>query len=561
MSRSETVRNRKQSIIAGGLISSAGLFFAKFIGLFYAVPFNTLLGSDPNIAIYGVSYQIYSYVLNICTAGLPFAIATMVARYSSRGDYQTTLLVKKLSTQLMIGLGLVAMLVMIACSSFLAPIVITDSGNAVPTMRIVLILISFALFFVPMLSSLRGFYQGLKHMDVYALSQVLEQIARIAFLLMASAIAIYMFNQDHVWSVYFGALAASISAILAIVHLRFYDRKCMPQMKKMAKEQTVCANTDKREILRELCFIALPYFFSAVLGYSDTIINTIFLSNGIQAHYRLLDGVDVLSGDRLNEATTIIGAVNYGVLKLMSIPMILAPGFSSAIIPHITSAITLHKTKLIQKNIRDCVEIILYVGLPVSFCLFVFAKPIYAVLFDTGNEATLELSAQVLQWFSIEAFVCTIGPVFTSLMMVVGLRKLNLRNQLIMVALKFICTYPMLIWLGYQGLVLSSLFASAIYIYLQAAALTKRYHMDWKNTYRKLFIIVLGMVVLYGVAQLCAMAGLKGYGDGRLLGGIQLALAGTISMFAYVAFTYVFGIPQMLFHMDIRTLLKKVKRK
>lgn len=557
---SNTVKNRKQSIIAGGLISSAGLFFAKFIGLFYAVPFNTLLGADTNIAIYGVSYQIYSYVLNICTAGLPFAIATMVARYSSRGDYQTTLLIKKLSSKLMMGLGFVAMLVMIVCASPLAPIVITDSENSISTMRIVLILISFALFFVPMLSSLRGFYQGLKHMDVYALSQVLEQIARIAFLLSMSAIAVYALHQDHVWSVYFGALAASIAAILAIIHLKFYDRKCMPEIRRMAKEQSVCSNTDKREIVRELIYISLPYLFSAVLGYSDTIINTFFLSNGLQAHYRMLDGTEVLSTARLAEATTIIGAVNYGVLKLMSIPMILAPGFSSAIIPHITSAITLHKTKLVQKNIRDCVDIICYVGLPVSFCLFAFAKPIYSVLFYPGSDESLEICAQVLQWFSIEAFVCTIGPVFTSLLMAVGLRRLNLRNQIISVTLKFLLTYPMLVWLGFQGIVLSSLFASAFYIFLQAAALTKRYHINWQNTFRRLMIILLGMLLLYAVAMLCDRIGLKGYGEGRVLGGLQLAVSGSLSMLAYFAFTYFFGIPQSLLHIDIKRMIKKVRK-
>ena len=53
--------NKKQSMIAGALISSAGIFVAKFIGLFYAVPFNTLLGNEANVAMYGVAYNIYSF--------------------------------------------------------------------------------------------------------------------------------------------------------------------------------------------------------------------------------------------------------------------------------------------------------------------------------------------------------------------------------------------------------------------------------------------------------------------------------------------------------------------
>ena len=101
MSKNMDVSKRKQSIIAGGLISSAGIFFAKFIGLFYAVPYNSMLGTADNLAYYGVAFNIYSYLLNICTAGFPFAIATLIAKYSTRGDYQTSLLIKKLSASLM----------------------------------------------------------------------------------------------------------------------------------------------------------------------------------------------------------------------------------------------------------------------------------------------------------------------------------------------------------------------------------------------------------------------------------------------------------------------------
>ncbi len=90
----QEANKRKQSIIAGGLISTAGIFFAKFLGLFYAVPFNSILGGGVNVAIYGVAFNIYNYVLNICLAGIPFAIATLVAKYASRGDYQTAILQK-----------------------------------------------------------------------------------------------------------------------------------------------------------------------------------------------------------------------------------------------------------------------------------------------------------------------------------------------------------------------------------------------------------------------------------------------------------------------------------
>lgn len=569
MSNQKAISNRKQSIITGALISSAGIFVAKFIGLFYAVPFNTLLGNEANVAMYGVAYNIYSYLLNIFTAGFPFAVATMVAKYTSKGDYRTSLMIRKLSTLVMICFGAFAMLLVILFSSPLAKLVLptSDVGVAqaigylkpatqivstsadISTMRLVLILISFALFFVPVLSATRGFYQGLKEMEVYALSQVLEQIARVAFLLILSAIAIYVFHYGHVWSVYFGVISTSVAAILAFLHLKFYDRKTMPTMRKMAKEQEIVANTDRKAILQELVMIAMPYLFSAILGYSDTIVNTVFLKNGLEAH-----------GNTGQEIVLITGCINYGVLKLMSIPMILAPGFSSAIIPHITSALAKQDYKQIRKNIRDCFDIVLYIGVPISFCLFIYAKPLYDILFPPANPGDLEVCAEILKWFSIEALFSTINPVITALMMAVGQRKLCIRFQVIMVSIKFILSYPMLYFFGYSGVVISSMISMGFYLIMGMYSLAHQYHVNWKYTLHKFFIIVLGCTVMFLLAWLCELIGLKGYGQGRMIGIVQLGVSGIIALGGYIVLTGIFQLPQTLFHIDLNRINKKVKR-
>ena len=569
MSKQKAISNKKQSIITGALISSAGIFIAKFIGLFYAVPFNTLLGNEANVAMYGVAYNIYSYVLNIFTAGFPFAVATMIAKYTSKGDYQTSLMVRKLATRVMICFGTFAMLLVIVFSSPLAKMVlpVSDIGTAqaigylkpatqiisssadVSTMRLVLILISFALFFVPVLSATRGFYQGLKEMEVYALSQVLEQIARVAFLLIMSAVAIYVFNYGHVWSVYFGVISTSVAAVLAFLHLKLYDRKTMPGLKRMAKEQEIQANTNHKEIMQELVMIAMPYLFSAILGYSDTIINTVFLKNGLEAH-----------GNTGQEIVLITGCINYGVLKLMSIPMILAPGFSSAIIPHITSALAKRDYKQIRKNIRDCFDIVLYIGVPISFCLFLFARPLYDILFPPSSTADLEVCADILKWFSIEALFSTINPVVTALMMAVGQRKLCIRFQVIMVTIKFALSYPMLYYFGYPGVVLSSMAAMGFYLIMGMYSLAHQYQVNWKYTFHKFMIIVLGCTFMFLLAWVCELIGLKGYGQGRLIGIVQLGISGIIAVGGYVALTGIFQLPQTLFHINMKNIVGKIRR-
>lgn len=555
--KNEVMSKQKQSIVIGGLISSAGIFFAKFIGLFYAIPFNSLLHTSENIAIYGVAFSIYTYVLNICTAGFPFAIATLVAKYAAQGDMQTSLLIKRLSNRLMIGLGLVAMLFMIVMSAPFASMLLPEGATNMDAMRNVLIIIAVALFVVPILSGMRGFYQGLKHMEVYALSQVLEQFARVAFLLGASAIAVYMFHADHVWSVYFGAMSTSIAAVLAILHIKLYDHKQMKEIKSRMEHRKVVHKSDQCGLYKELVFIAFPFLISAILGYCDNIINTFYLKNGLEAYY-MKDGA--LSAHASQEVILVVGAINYGVLKLMSIPMILAPGFTSAIIPHITSALTNQQYALVRKNIYECIEIVLYIGIPISFCLFAYAKPIYACMFPPAGsdmiaaQEALELCADVLRWFSVDAFLGTIAPIFTTLLMAVEMRKKNLRNLAINAGIKLMITYPMLAWFGYPGMIMASIISMGTLILLSAHALSKQFELKWIYTLRKLLVILIGIAGLYGCSMLLSSMGLVGYGNGRLIGICQLGINGLISLTMYFGITYFFGLPQNLLHLDFKKL-------
>lgn len=531
-------QKRKQSIIAGGLISSAGIFISKLIGIVYVIPFNTILQTSENLSYYGISYQIYSYILNVCTAGFPFAIATLIAKYSSRGDYKTSLLIKKLSSSLMMTFGFLSMVFLMLFSKPLAGFLNVGGEAETLIMRNVLIVISIALFFVPILSSIRGFYQGLKEMEIFALSQVIEQISRVIFLLLASAIAVYIFQADRVWAVYYGVLAASVSAILAIIQIKFYDRKRMKDIRLLAKQQVVESNNDKKTILMEMIYIAFPYLLVAILGYSDSMINVMFLPSGLAAN-----GVSVA------DSQTIIGAVTVGINKLMAIPMILAPGFSAAIIPYITTARTKGNFKLIRKNMQECVDSVLYIAIPISFCLFAFAKPIYYVLFDSG--ATLDLTSSVLKWYSIEAFCSTIAPIFTALMMAVGLRKRNIQFQAVMMLLKLILTYPLISWFGIAGAVLSSLLSLGTFVMLNVYQLSKDFGVHWMYSARKVLFMILGIVGIAAVAWLCDVVGLKGYGVGRVMALFQLAVSGSLAILVYFGITAFFQIPQTIFHIKL----------
>ena len=345
---------------------------------------------------------------------------------------------------------------------------------------------------------------------------------------------------------YFGVLSASVAAIIAILHLKFYDRKQMRVLRQKVKEQSDpdMSQSHAKEVLRELCMVALPLSviglvrvqrFDSSIRYSSTAV----------CRCMAIDSETIIA---------VTGAINYGVLKLIAIPQILAPGFSAAIIPHLSEALTRNDHRRVRRSIRECVEIVLYIGLPISFCLFAYAKPLYYVMFTTQS---LDISAQVLRWYSIEAFFSTIAPIFTSLMMAVGLRYRALKYVGVHFVIKMVLTMPLIAWIGYPGTILSDIVAYTTMIVCDAIELKKRFQVRWKYTLRRLLFMVIATGVLYLVCLFFEWLGFGNCEAGRVMTLVQLAISGGCALLVYLLVSYVFQLPQVIFHIDLKKLLHR----
>lgn len=534
--------NRKQSVLMGGLISSAGIFISKFLGLLYVVPFNSILQTFENQSYYSQTYNIYSYILNIATAGLPFAIATLVARYASRNDYRTCLLVKKISFYTMTVLGLVCMAIMLLCSGLIANRVCPTDGD-IEIMRNSIIMISFAVFIIPILSSIRGFYQGLKELQIYSISQVLEQLVRIIFLLTIGALLVFVFNQDAVWALYFSILAASVSGLLTIFYIRWKGKDKLNEVKKLAAHQELKTQADPKEIFKELVYVAIPFLMLSIFDYSDTIINQMDLKPGLEAYSQMTYSSDLSS------------AIFMHATKIIAIPMILAPGFSAAIIPYITTAMENKNVKLVKKYILDCIDSVIYISTPVCFALFVFAQPIMYCLFGDAN---LELDTFVLKWYALEALCATICPIFSSIVTAIGYRKKIVINTAIFAITKLAINRLFISLMGVPGMVLSSFVAYTIFTILNVYIIQRYYHVNWKYTFRKIIFIVIGIVGFYLVSLLFNMIGWVDYTGSRILSLVYLGIMGITCCLVYFGITAFCNIPQSIFHFNLRDIFNKV---
>ncbi|MBR3839774.1 MAG: oligosaccharide flippase family protein [Erysipelotrichales bacterium] len=535
---------KKQSLILGALIGSAGIFLTKFIGMIYVIPFNALVG-EGNMAFYSYAYRTYTYILNVSSAGFPFAIAALVAKYMVKDDYDTVLAIRRISFYIMSLFGMIGMFGLILMSTPLAQIVspIDASIEYLNIVKTCYCIISLALFFVPVLSVYRGFYQGLKELTLYAQSQVVEQVVRVVFLLVAGFISVYVFKSNRIMAVYFAVLSTSIAAVVAIIQFVFRDRVVFKDLKEKANRKVT--KDEYKRILNEMLQYALPYMIVSILGYSYFIIDMLVFNRTMGLRGEI-------------NADLIYGIINMNVDKLTSIPMAVAPGFSVAVVPYISASYEEKNYPQASRYVNEAIITSLYLALPLTLVLASLSKPLYYIFY--GATYT-ELDGEILRWYSLDGLASTISPVITSITMALGLRKQNMKNVAIGIFIKLVSVVPLIYLLGYPGACLSSVIGTLSGCLLNFLDVNRRVEVPKRDFINSLSKIVLCLLFTQIVFVLGQKLGLVIVNQGRVIGLIQFIVLGGFGAVTYLISSFYFKLPQYILHKSTDELLTMIRLK
>ena len=535
---------RSQSLIAGGLTSSAGIFICKILGIVYIPFLASLAGSTATLNFYKQAYGYYEWIMLISLAGVPYAIATLVAKYHGTKDYKTMLLVRKIGMSVMLVLGFSAMILFMSLSGVIANLTtsIHTSPEDIQKTINVYIIVSLALFTVPLLSGQRGFFQGIKDFKTYAFSQVLEQVARVAFMIAMGSLAVYVFGYDGIWAVYFAVGSAAFSAVVAIVHLSFFHRDSVNEIKELAKSQEK-PEVEKKMIIREFFYFSIPYLLFAFFGNSNLIAHNLFFERALDIRNVDVDLIHVL-GSMVGTTTS----------KITSIPQVLAVGFSPAIIPFITEAFERKDLASLKKNIVDALQTVLYICAPVCFFILVIPTEIYYIMYGTDYV----LGGEVLRWATLTAFFGTLSPVCNSLMMALRFRKQNLIILAIGYFLKLGIIVPFIAWFGYPGDFLSTTVVSVLVITLDLIIIWRHYRIDMKELLKNTSLMMIALVVAFLAVCLLQQTPLNVLNFKRSIGLLVLGVYGIVGLSIYFIITSYFKLPEKILGFRILDGFKRI---
>lgn len=417
-------------LVKGTFLLTAATMISRVLGLLYYFPFIWLVGIQ-GAALYAYAYNPYVVLLSVATVGLPLAVSKFVSKYNALGDYKTGRKLFYSGIIVMLATGFVTFLILFLSAEAIAPVFIGEgdsTGNRLEDVAFVIRVVSFALLVVPVMSLIRGYFQGFNSMGPTAVSQVVEQLVRILFILISSFIIMVVLKGERTTAVAFAVFAAYVGALGGLAVLIWYWWKRKPYLDKLVQESTVEHNISLFSMYKELLSYAIPF---VIVGLAIPI-------------YQQIDTLTMVktliqTGMTQAEAEAVFATVNQTTNKIIMIPVSLATALGLTLIPTITKTYTEKNQIKLQQQISQTYQMLLYLTLPAAVGLSVLAYSAYGALYGLNDVA---LGGEILRWYAPTAVLFALFTASAAILQGINRQKLAVLSLLCGVLVKMLFNRP-----------------------------------------------------------------------------------------------------------------------
>lgn len=432
-------------LLRGTFILTMGTIISKVLGLFYVIPFYQIV-KEEGTALYSYSYIPYTIFLSIAVAGVPLAVSKFIAKYNALGEYAVGRKLFKSGLVVMLSSGFAAFLVMYLSAPLLAEIVLNSNGGSVKDQETVISVsdittviraVSFALIIVPIMSLIRGFFQGHQSMGPSAVSQVVEQIVRIGFILIGSYVVLYVLKGSLVMAIGVATFAAFIGAIGSLAVLMWYWYKRKPHLDKLLEQDKGTMDISLREIYKEIIIYATPFIFVGIANPLFQLVDQLTFT-------RAMESVGVLKDD----AISAFSVLNFQTHKLVIIPVSLATAFSLTLVPAITKAFVENDSKSLKSQLNQTFQVLMYLTVPAVVGLALLAEPVFTVFYEHKD-----LGTEVLRSYAPVAILFALFSVTAAILQGINEQRFTILSLLVGLLVKLSLNIPLIKLLETQGAV------------------------------------------------------------------------------------------------------------
>ncbi len=454
---------RKQhSFFQGALILTIAALIVKIIGAVFKIPLNYILGGD-GMGFFSTAYDLYMPIYVLSNAGLPVAIARVVAKSAAQGNFRDVRKTLKLANLIFFITGTVGFCIMFFGARFF----VNTIGN--PGAYLAVTAMAPTVFFVCLTSSFRGYYEGLQNMFPTALSQVVEVIAK---LVVGFGLSAWLYNYgmtsyettSTVFGVHYNNLEAAKIAVLQVAAagaiagvacgslfsaLSIFLRHKI-KGDQITKEELEQPQQDhsRRSIFKEIISISIPIALGSCVSQLTGVIDLWSVLNRL--HSAIASDFGVIAqmyGDAIPAGKLLEDIPNYlnGCYKGMAVTLYnLIPTFTVALgvsaLPPITVAWESKNHLALKTNIESVLRMTMLLALPLALGMSFLSNEILTLLFSS-RPAEVTIATPLLSILAIAVIFSAACSPINSMLQAVGRADLPLKIMAVCAVIKLSVNY------------------------------------------------------------------------------------------------------------------------
>ncbi len=539
MAKNKSQTNSQAQLLKGSAWMTIGSILSRILGAIYIIPWYAWMGKYGNLAnsLTAKSYNIYSLFIIISTAGIPGAIAKQIAKYNALNEYGVGRKLFRHGLALMGVFGIISA----ACMYFLALPLSGFNPQEVPVIRS----LALAVLIIPILSILRGYFQGFNDMMPSAMSQFVEQLARVIWMLLTAYVIMRVQHGNYVDAVTQSNLAAAIGAVfgiglLVIFYLR-QKRTVDPLIAQSNNQVQVSTNSLLFEIIQQ----SIPFIII------DSGINIFQLVDQYTFHPMIASFMHV-PYDTIEIWYALFGL---NANKLIMIVVSLSTAMAVTAIPLLSGAHARRDYRDISRQIGNTLELFLFVLLPASLGMAAISDPLYTIFYGYDR-----LGAHVLYLSSFTAISLGMFTVLMAILQGLDENMYAIRYLIFGLVIKAIVQYPMIRLFKVYGPLLATNLGLLAVIAMSLKHLSVKYRWRADRIMRRFIGIASFSIVMFAAVFAAVKLGGLFLSPYRRLSAMLLSgLAVAVGVLVYGVLSLKTGLAENILGSRVTRIMQKFR--
>ncbi len=442
---SERVR-KEQTFEYGAVILLCSTVLVKIIGAVFKIPLSNLIG-DVGFGYFSSAYDLFTPIYTLAMAGLPIAVSRVVAEHMAAKRYNDVRQSLKITRKLFFITGFVGLAVMLA---LIYPFVhFTDAtGKTIYS----LFAIAPSLLFCCVMSTYRGYYEGLRNMYPTAVSDVIEALGKLV-LGFGFAYIVMKTTNDEAFAAAAAMLGITVGAIAAATFLRLRFKIKGDGI--TAEEFKLAPSPmDPKAATKALILIAIPVVLASLANSVASLVDVSMvkwqLTNLVKDNagvIRNMYSASVKDYNILHKGKELldkeIPTFLYGVRGKAFTMYNLVPAITSVLgvsaLPVLASVWTKKDNKLIKRNMESTLKVTAIISMPAGMGFFFIGNNIMSLMYN--SVASYEIGGAMMRIYGVAAIFAGLAIPMTSMLQAIGKQVVSLRNVAIGAGLKVVVNF------------------------------------------------------------------------------------------------------------------------